>query len=67
MRTFEHFPENKICSLCGTNEDRPCTLIPIDGTNKENICEAIPTHVDCITKSDFRFNKQLNIVYKHVL
>ena len=32
MRTFENFPEGTNCPLCGTNENKECCLIPIDGT-----------------------------------
>ena len=32
MRTFEHFPEQDKCLLCGKNTDKPCILIGVDGT-----------------------------------
>lgn len=64
MRTFEHFPEKETCKICGTNDDIPCTLITIDGTSLGNKCEAVPVHVECVTKGDFRYNKEINIFYK---
>jgi len=50
--------------MCGTNEDKPCTLIPIDGTGDKRIAEAVPVHVSCATKGDLRFNKKVNLFYK---
>ena len=66
MKTFEHFPREKICPLCDTSVDRPCILVPIDGTNEGNICEFIPVHVDCLTKGDLRYNREANVFYKVV-
>lgn len=48
MRTFEHFPEQVICPICGTNDDKLCVLIPIAGTIKDGICTAKNFHLDCI-------------------
>ena len=64
MRTFEHFPEEKTCLMCGTNEDKECTLLEIDGTSKGKICEVIPVHVECAKRGDLRFNREANIFYK---
>ena len=63
MRTFEHFPEHIPCKICGTNEDKECILIPVDGTDDGNICQAIPIHVDCLMADKFRFNKDVEIFY----
>ena len=60
MRTFNHFPKHTTCLICGTNDDKPCTLIPIDGTNKSNNCEAIPVHKVNITKCHNRNIVALN-------
>ena len=64
-RTFEHFPQtnNTKCRICGTNDDKECFLMPIDGTGDGNICEAQPTHVGCISPDKFRFNKEHGLVY----
>ena len=64
MRIFEHFPKEIKCLMCGTSEDKPCILIPIDGTDDDNNCEAVPVHVDCATKGDLRFNRDVHIFYK---
>ena len=64
MRTFDHFPKGKICLMCGTDEDKPCTLIEIDDTDDGNVCEAVPIHVECAKKGDLRYNKEANIFYK---
>lgn len=62
-RTFTKFPEQGTCPICGTNRDGECFLLPIDGTDKDNICEAQPTHTDCFDFDKFRFNKEHQLVY----
>lgn len=64
-RLFEHFPENANCPICGKSDDRPCFLLPIDGTTEERICEAAPTHADCITEhlAKFQYNDKVGIIY----
>ena len=64
MEPFEHFPQDEICPMCGTNEDKKCVLIPIDGTSDGSICEAIPVHAECARKGDLRFNRGANVFYK---
>ena len=55
-KLFEHFPEDEICPLCGTNDDKECCLIPIDGTGDSEICAAAPMHVECVTRIEmFRY------------
>jgi len=63
MRTFEHFPQDIICILCRTNDDKPCILIPIDGTEDGWNCEAEPVHVDCMLIG-FRYLKEAGVVYR---
>ena len=48
MRIFDHPSENFICPICGTNEDKLVTLIPIAGKNNGLTYEARQYHVDCI-------------------
>ena len=67
MIIFDHFPETKICPWCGTNEDKATTLIDIDGTSDEHICEAIAVHVSCITSGELRYNQGLKIFYRRYL
>ena len=61
MRTFKHFPKDTICKICGENDDKECILIPIDGTGKDNIREAMPIHADCLAR--IRYNKKINVFY----
>lgn len=64
MRVFGHFPEEGVCKVCGTNEDKECILVPIDGTKEGNICQAAPVHVDCLKADTFRYNEEANLFYK---
>ena len=65
MRSFKHFPDIKTCPICGTNEDKECFLVPIDGTEDGNNCEAQPFHVDCLTNyaDRFRYHSEMNFLY----
>jgi hypothetical protein len=63
MRQFDEFPETSVCPVCGTNDDKPCVLIPIDYTQKDGICEARPVHVACIDADNMRFNDDVGVVY----
>lgn len=50
MRIFEH-PNIGFgwkCPICGTNEDKPVTLVPIHGTRKCKIMRAAQFHIDCL-------------------
>lgn len=60
MRPFEHFPDHAECVVCKTNQDKPCILVPIDGTEDGGNIEATPIHVDCI---DIRYKKENNLLY----
>jgi transcription elongation factor Elf1 len=61
LRTFEHFPKQITCPVCGTNEDAECVLCLIDGTDKEGICEAQPVHLRCAVAE--RYIRDLGILY----
>ena len=61
LRTFERFPENARCPLCGLNTDSECFLASIDGTQKGNICGAIPVHTECL---ELRWNPFLKVIYQ---
>jgi hypothetical protein len=63
MRQFDKFPETSVCPVCGTNDDKPCVLIPIDYTQKDGICEARPVHVECIDADNMRFNDDVGVIY----
>ena len=62
---WEHFPTNnlQVCPICKTNEDKECVLIAIAGTEDGNICEAQPTHLDCVLK-DLIYDKEHQLIYK---
>lgn len=53
LRTFEHFPEQITCPVCGTNEDAECVLCIIDGTNQDGISEAQPVHLRCAVADSY--------------
>jgi len=49
MRTFEKFNDSgSPCIICGTKKNTPPVLIPINGTEEDNISEAEQVHLDCI-------------------
>jgi len=65
MRTFDNFPEDILCPICGASEDKECILIPIDGTNDDGICEATPVHVSRLENNmdRFRYNNKVGVIY----
>ena len=63
MRIFEHFNTASECMLCGTNEDKPCTLIGVDGTQDGNIEEAEQIHVDCL---EIRYSPDVKMFYQRL-
>ncbi len=66
-RTFKRFPEDMICPLCGTNENKEYCLIPVDNTGNGSICEAQPMHTECVRDiSKYRYNKEVGVVYRCV-
>ena len=55
MKVFDH-PNTYtkfVCPICGTGDDKPVVLIPIDGTEKDGIMEARQYHLDCIKLTEF--------------
>ena len=67
MIIFENFPDDKICLMCGTSEDKACVLIPVDGTSDGTICEKVPVHVECAQKGNLRFNRELHVFYRRAV
>jgi len=63
MRTFYNFPANSKCPICGTSDNKPCVLVPIDRTEQGNLCKAEPVHVDCLTNDEWRYNRDVGIIY----
>ena len=62
--TFEHFPPDTICPVCGSKEDAECILLRIDGTEKDDIMEAAPCHLWCAIATNF--NRNVNVIYKRI-
>ena len=50
MRIFEHPNMNGewACPICGTDDNKPVTLVAIEGTEEGGVCEAVQTHIECI-------------------
>lgn len=50
MRIFKHFNKSgkTVCPICKTSEDKEVALVAISGTTKDNICQAIQIHIDCL-------------------
>ena len=65
-RTFDKFPLNETCPVCGTNEQGECVLIPVDGTEDGSVCEAVPVHRDCINASVCRIDSSRTVIYIEV-
>jgi len=69
-RLFDHFPRGiTVCPICGKNDDRKCFLIAIDGTTDEEgkICEAQPTHRECLDLSKLQYNREHGLIYMRCL
>jgi RNA polymerase subunit RPABC4/transcription elongation factor Spt4 len=66
MKTFKHFPEDMTCPICHTNNDAECWLMPVVGTEKENIVEAVPVHVECTGRpmiGRMHYDRDAGVVY----
>jgi len=68
VKLFDHFPAKAKCPVCKTNDDKPCFLMPIYGTERDGNCEAAPTHADCIREriDQFRYHRELGVIYMMV-
>lgn len=67
MRIFKGF--NKVgdpCPICGTHDDKECTLVGIDGTEEGHNMQAKAVHVDCLDLrlSDHFFNRP--VIYQFI-
>ena len=64
-RFFDQFPKDIPCLICGTNVNKTCILVPIDGTDEDGICEAQPIHVACLKDfcGGFRLVDDKDILY----
>jgi hypothetical protein len=50
-----------VCPICKTNKNGKAVLIGIDGTQKDNIEEAMQVHLDCI---NLRVKTEEGIIYQ---
>jgi hypothetical protein len=65
VKTFKHFPQNDTCLLCGTNDDKPCILVSVDGTGDGIICEKKPVHADCMLEGfRYAYSDDLSVIYR---
>ena len=49
MKIFDGFNQTgHPCPICVTKDDKPCTLVPISGTEKNNNVMAIAVHIECL-------------------
>jgi hypothetical protein len=64
LRTFDHFPEDKKCIVCDTNEDDKCVLIPISGTGDGKIAEAVVVHLACAIAD--QYNESIGLIYRRI-
>ena len=62
--TFEHFPADTTCPVCGTSDDGPCVLVGIDGTSDGSIQEAQPTHLACALATNY--NPRIGLLYRRI-
>lgn len=61
LRTFEHFPKDSVCPICGKNDDKECILLPIVGTQEDNIAQAQVVHTGCL---DLWYDAEHKIIYQ---
>ena len=67
-RIFDHFPQQSKCPLCGGNEDGPCVLIGIQGTQNDGNIEAMPVHIECFgNPKRFLINREVNVIYATIV
>ena len=60
MKTFKHFNQSgEPCPICGTVDDKPPVLIPLNDTECDGICEAVQIHLDCINLTAYRKNGEI--------
>jgi len=60
-RIFPEFNTDSNCPICGTNDNTPCVLIPIMGTEDGNNIQAKAVHVNCLLDNLLIFNLEDSI------
>lgn len=65
-RVFQEFPQNEEfqqeCPLCNTHENKPCILIPIEGTQKDHVVECVVAHLDCVLENVWIYPNNSNLI-----
>lgn len=61
-RTFERFPEDVTCPVCGTNDEGESVLIPIDGTTDGLVVKCQPIHLGCAVASNW--DRSVGLLYR---
>jgi hypothetical protein len=57
MHTFNNFPQDRRCPICGTADERPGVLVPdsdkaiLDNPRRTSCAEAHPVHLDCLVEN----------------
>lgn len=67
MKIFNQFnTTGPACPICNTCNEGKAVLIPIDGTQEDNIAEALQVHLECL---DLRLDKKDNtiVIYQFIL
>ncbi len=62
-RTFQHFPEEMTCPICGTNDDGESVLVEIAGTAEDRIAEAKPMHLACAVARKWYDEIQTGVIW----
>jgi hypothetical protein len=63
-RTFDHFPPERKCPICGDSEDGECVLVGIQGTQADGNIEAVPVHLSCLSNPKrYLYNRDANVIY----
>lgn len=60
MSVLERFPENLICPVCRTDEEKPCILVRVDDKEEWNE-KRIAVHLKCVR---LRYDKDLRVLYQ---
>ena len=70
MKVYKHFNPRYECPVCGTNDEKECIWIGIEGTKNGDggNMEARPYHLDCIelVETDISECTHPDVVYKKI-
>ena len=63
---FDTFPEEFICPICETSENKKSFLLPIVGTDEGGNSKAQPFHIECVHELDFEYIQERKIIYSAI-